>query len=72
MTLEVEVARTDAEKFADQVVHEVENFDWIKRVEFKRQFTGLADEHIEFYGNTIDIWERYVLEMEKEGIVLPA
>ena len=72
LTLEVEVARNDAEKFADQVVHEVENFDWIKRVEFKRQFAGLADEHIDFYGNTIDIWERYVLEMEKEGIVLPA
>ncbi|KAM7224440.1 PX domain containing protein [Rhypophila decipiens] len=71
LTREVEVARTEADKFGDQVVHEVENFEWVKRVEFKRQFGGLADEHINFYGNTIDIWERYVQEMEKEGMVLP-
>lgn len=72
LTREVENARTEADHFADQVVHEVENFEWVKRVEFKRQFGGLANEHIEFYNNTIDIWERYVQEMEKEGVVLPA
>jgi len=72
LTREVELARTEAENFADQVVREVDNFEWIKRVEFKRQFAGLADAHIDFYGNAIDIWEQYVLEMEKEGVVLPA
>jgi len=72
LTREAELARTEAENFADQVVREVDNFEWIKRVEFKRQFAGLADAHIDFYGNVIDIWEQYVLEMEKEGVVLPA
>ena len=72
LTREVELARTEAENFAEQVVREVDNFEWIKRVEFKRQFAGLADAHIDFYGNVIDIWEQYVLEMEKEGVVLPA
>ncbi|KAM7193587.1 PX domain containing protein [Naviculisporaceae sp. PSN 640] len=72
LTREVENARNEAEHFADQVVHEVDNFDSVKRLEFKRQFTKLADEHISFYNNTIDIWERYVQEMEKEGAVDPA
>lgn len=72
LTREVEVARNEADNFADQVVREVENFEWIKRIEFKRQFGGLAEAHIDFYGNVIDIWEQYVLEMEKQGTVLPA
>ncbi|KAH8899346.1 hypothetical protein GQ53DRAFT_816500 [Thozetella sp. PMI_491] len=72
LTREVESARHEADKFADQVVREVTNFEWIKRVEFKRQFGGLADAHVDFYTNVIDIWERYVQEMEKDGIVLPA
>ncbi|KAK0731182.1 sorting nexin-4 [Lasiosphaeris hirsuta] len=72
LTSAVEFAHTEADSFADQVVHEVENFEWVKRVEFKRQFGGLADAHIDFYGGAIDIWERYVLEMEREGVVLPA
>ncbi|KAK4449329.1 Sorting nexin-4 [Podospora aff. communis PSN243] len=72
LTREVEVARTEADNFADQVVREVDNFEWIKRIEFKRQFGGFADAHIDFYGDAISIWERYVLEMEKEGVVLPA
>ncbi|KAK0734867.1 hypothetical protein B0T26DRAFT_689875 [Lasiosphaeria miniovina] len=71
LTREVEVARAEADNFADQVVREVESFEWIKRVEFKRQFGGLVDAHIDFYGGVIDIWEQYVLEMEKEGTVLP-
>ena len=33
---------------------------------------GLADAHIDFYNGVIDTWESYVLEMEKEGVVLPA
>jgi len=72
LTIEVENARKEAEHFGDQVVKEVESFDWIKKIEFKRQFSGLVDSHIDFYGNLIDIWEGYVKEMEKEGFVLPA
>lgn len=72
LTREVENARTEADHFADQVVHETQNFEWIKRVEFKRQFGGLADAHIGFYDGIAETWERYVLEMEREGVVLPS
>lgn len=72
LTREVENAREEADHFADQVVREVESFEWIKRVEFKRQFGGLVDAHIDFYDGAIDVWEGYVKEMEREGVVLPA
>ncbi|KAK1780563.1 hypothetical protein QBC45DRAFT_104698 [Copromyces sp. CBS 386.78] len=72
LTREVEVARNESENFGEQVSREVESFDWIKRVEFKKQFSGLADAHIEFYGEVMSVWEQYVMEMEKEGVVLPA
>lgn len=69
LTREVESARTEAEHFADQVVHETQNFEWIKRVEFKRQFGGLADAHVRFYDGIAATWESYVAEMEREGAV---
>lgn len=72
LTRAVESARAEADNFADQVVREVDSFEWIKRLEFKRQFTGLVDAHIGFYDGVIDVWERYVRDMEKEGVVLPA
>ncbi|KAH6633987.1 hypothetical protein B0J18DRAFT_405698 [Chaetomium sp. MPI-SDFR-AT-0129] len=72
LTREVESARLESDHFADQVVREVESFEWIKKVEFKRQFAGLVDAHVDFYGGVIDTWEQYVREMEREGIVLPA
>jgi sorting nexin-4 len=72
LTGAVETARAEAEHFADQVVREVESFEWIKRIEFKRQFGGLVDAHIDFYGGVVDVWERYVREMEMEGTVGPA
>jgi sorting nexin-4 len=72
LTHEVENARKEAEGFADAVVAEVRNFEWIKRVEFKRQFGGLADAHIGFYDGIAQTWEKYVLQMEDEGMVLPA
>ncbi|KAL1838671.1 hypothetical protein VTJ49DRAFT_2423 [Mycothermus thermophilus] len=72
LTHEVENARAEADRFAEQVVREVQSFDWIKKVEFKRQFTGLVDAHIGFYDGVVDVWERYVREMEAEGVVLPA
>lgn len=72
LTGAVEVAHTEADHFAEQVVKEVESFEWIKKVEFKRQFTGLVDSHIEFYDGVINTWEQYVKEMEKEGTVQQA
>lgn len=72
LTREVEAARTEADNFGEQVVREVDNFESVKRIEFKRQLGGLADAHIDFYDDTIGVWEQYVLDMEKEGAVIPA
>ncbi|KAL2128240.1 hypothetical protein VTI74DRAFT_9463 [Chaetomium olivicolor] len=72
LTRAVEGARNESEAFAEQVVKEVESFEWIKKVEVKRQFAGLVDAHVGFYDGVIETWERYVREMEREGVVLPA
>jgi hypothetical protein len=32
---------------------------------------GLADAHVEFYGLVEDVWQRYMDEMESEGVHLP-
>ncbi|KAK4100738.1 hypothetical protein N658DRAFT_450828 [Parathielavia hyrcaniae] len=72
LTREVENARAESDEFGDHVVKEVGSFEWIKKVEFKRQFGGLVDSHIEFYGGVAETWEAYVREMEREGVVLPA
>ncbi|KJZ78598.1 Sorting nexin-4 [Hirsutella minnesotensis 3608] len=66
LTTEVERAHNTSDMFDDEVVREVADFERIKRSEFKAQLGGLADAHVEFYGGVIDIWERYVDEMEKE------
>ncbi|KAG6007519.1 Sorting nexin-4 [Claviceps pusilla] len=67
LTNEVERARATSDMFDDEVVREVADFERIKKAEFKMQLGGLADAHISFYGSVIDIWERYIEEMEKEG-----
>lgn len=72
LTNAVEAARRTSELFDDEVVKEVADFERIKRVEMKAQLGGLADAHIDFYGEAVDIWERYVQEMEKEGVVAAA
>ncbi|KAJ2906425.1 hypothetical protein MKZ38_001785 [Zalerion maritima] len=64
LTIEVERAKQTSAMFDEEVVREVTDFERIKRVEFKRQLGGLADAHVEFYGNVEDIWGRYVEEME--------
>ncbi|KAH6959289.1 hypothetical protein HG530_009419 [Fusarium avenaceum] len=69
LTHEVESARKTSDMFDDEVVKEVADFERIKRIEMKSQLGGLADAHIEFYGEVASIWEKYVQEMEKEGIV---
>lgn len=66
LSAEVERARTTSALFDEEVVKEVVDFERIKRVEFKRQLSALADAHIDFYTNSIELWERYVAEMEKD------
>ena len=67
LTREVEEAKRMTEAFDEEVVKEVADFERIKRIEFKTQFGALADAHVDFYGKTIENWERYVREMEKVG-----
>jgi sorting nexin-4 len=70
LTKEVENAKKVTEAFDEEVVREVADFERIKRIEFKTQFGALADAHVEFYGSTIEIWEKYVREMEDLGAPL--
>ncbi|TVY44589.1 Sorting nexin, partial [Lachnellula occidentalis] len=66
----VEEAKKTTEAFDEEVVREVADFERIKRIEFKSQFGGLADAHVDFYGKNIEIWEGYVKEMENLGAPL--
>lgn len=69
LTSEVESARQTSDLFDDEVVREVADFERIKRIEMKTQLGGLADAHVLFYGEVAEIWENYVIEMEKEGVI---
>ncbi|TPX17173.1 uncharacterized protein E0L32_003291 [Thyridium curvatum] len=71
LTAEVERAHKTSEMFDEEVVKEVADFERIKRCEFKSQFGALADAHITFYDGVANIWERYVKEMEKDGVLVP-
>ncbi|RDA85925.1 hypothetical protein CP532_0795 [Ophiocordyceps camponoti-leonardi (nom. inval.)] len=66
LTSEVERARRTSNLFDDEVVREVEDFERIKRAEFKAQLGGLADAHVAFYAAVGEVWARYVDDMERE------
>jgi sorting nexin-4 len=68
LTREVEEAKRTTEMFDEEVVREVADFERIKAVEFRDTLGGLADAHISFYRGTIDTWERYIVDMEKQGV----
>ncbi|KAF3764477.1 sorting nexin-4 [Cryphonectria parasitica EP155] len=72
LTRESEVARKTSEMFDEEVVKETADFERIKRIEFKSQLGRLADAHVGFYGDVIDVWQRYVDECEREGVAPPA
>ncbi|KAL1892667.1 intercellular trafficking and secretion [Sporothrix stenoceras] len=69
LTTEVERAKKTSEMFDEEVVKEVADFERIKRIEFKKQLGGLADAHIAYYDAVSDVWEAYVREMEKDGVL---
>ncbi|CRK33197.1 hypothetical protein BN1723_003896 [Verticillium longisporum] len=68
--LAILVPRT-SEGFDNEVVKEINDFERIKRAEFKLQLGGLADAHIDYYGKVTSIWEQYVRDMEKQGVTQP-
>ncbi|RYP09496.1 hypothetical protein DL764_001275 [Monosporascus ibericus] len=67
LTAEAERAKRTSELFDDEVVREVADFERIKRAEMRRQLGGLAGAHVRFYGDVVDVWERYVREMGRDG-----
>lgn len=72
LTRESETARRTSEMFDEEVVKETADFEHIKRIEFKGQLGKLADAHVGFYGDVIDVWQRYVDECEREGVAVPS
>ncbi|KAF2159308.1 hypothetical protein M409DRAFT_71091 [Zasmidium cellare ATCC 36951] len=66
LTTEVENAKKTTEAFDEEVVKEVADFERIKAVEFRDTLGGLADANIDFFKGNIDIWERFVSDMEKQ------
>ena len=62
---EVESSKKTSEAFDEEVVKEVQDFERIKAVEFRETLGGLADANIGFFRNNIEIWERFVADMEK-------
>ena len=68
LTREVEEAKRTAEMFDDEVIREVADFERIKAVEWRDTLGGLADRHCAFYGGIVDTWERYIRDMEREGM----
>ncbi|KAF2806727.1 putative sorting nexin-4 [Mytilinidion resinicola] len=69
LTREVEMAKKATEAFDEQTMKEVADFERIKAVEFKDTLGDLADAHIGFFQGTIETWEKFVKDMEKEGVV---
>ncbi|EMC95251.1 hypothetical protein BAUCODRAFT_110629 [Baudoinia panamericana UAMH 10762] len=67
LTTEVETAKRTTEAFDQEVVKEVQDFERIKAEEFRDTLGGLADANIAFFSGNVEIWERFIREMEKDG-----
>ena len=67
LTREVEEARRTTERFDEEVVREVADFERIKAEEFRDTLGGLAGKHCEFFEGVVGVWEGYVTDMEREG-----
>ncbi|MCJ1268624.1 intercellular trafficking and secretion [Lobaria immixta] len=67
LTREVEDAKRLSERFDEEVIREVQEFERIKAVEFRDTLGGLAERHVAFYSSVADTWETYLREMERDG-----
>lgn len=65
LSTEVDGAKKTSEAFDEEVVKEVSDFERIKAVEFRDTLGGLADANVEFFRHNIEVWEKFVLDMEK-------
>ena len=61
---EVEGSKKMSEAFDEEVVKEIQDFERIKAVEFRETLGGMADAHIGFFQNNIEIWEKFIKDME--------
>ncbi|KAK5735569.1 intercellular trafficking and secretion [Elasticomyces elasticus] len=66
LTTEVETAKMTSDAFDKEVIKEVGDFERIKAHEFRDTLGGLADAEMAFFRGSIDVWERFVKDMEKE------
>lgn len=67
LTREVEDAKRLSERFDEEVIREVQEFERIKAVEFRDTLGGLAERHVAFYSSVAATWETYLREMERDG-----
>lgn len=67
LTKDVEDAKRLSERFDEEVVREVGDFERIKAVEFRDTLGGLAVRHVDFYLGVMGTWEGYLREMENTG-----
>lgn len=65
LTKDVEDAKRLSERFDEEVVREVADFERIKAVEFRDTLGGLAGKHVEFYSVVVGTWEAYLRDVER-------
>ena len=66
LTVEVENAKKMSEAFDEEVVKEVADFERIKALEFRDTLLGLADANVDFFKGNIEIWERFIADIERQ------
>ena len=66
LNTEVESAKKTSEMFDEEVVKEVQDFERIKAVEFRDCLSRLADANMAFHQNNIEVWERFIKDMEAQ------
>lgn len=66
LTREVEEAKRVSEMFDEEVVREVEDWERIKSLEWRATLGELASKHVDFYQLTMDIWDRFLRDMEAD------
>ena len=67
LNTEVESAKKTSEMFDEEVVKEVQDFERIKAVEFQDALAGLAEAEMGFFRGNIEVWERFVRDLEGQG-----
>ncbi|KAK0966311.1 intercellular trafficking and secretion [Friedmanniomyces endolithicus] len=66
LTTEVEAAKKTSEAFDEEVIKEVGDFERIKAHEFRETLGGLADAEMAFFRGSIEVWEKFVKDMERD------